>query len=892
MVQSGTTKRAFLQASAAGAALSMMSNASLGQTLQPAPAVAPTFGPWQLREAGIGDWMTATVPGTVHTDLFANGKIADPFYRTNERDLQWIDKKDWEYRTTLDLDADVLAHDHIELCFDGLDTYAEVYLNDALVLRADNMFRSWTADIKAHALAGQNVLRVILRSAVQEGLRRLDALGYNPPAVVDWSEIGGLGDKHVSMFVRKAGYHFGWDWGPRFVTSGIWRPVHLRVWNGARIADLSIVQDRLTPNEARLTAVFEIVADAAGPAVIELQCPNDPGVRARADIMLQLGVNTANLKFKISKPKLWWTNGLGEAFLYSFVGRLAAARANDRREVRIGLRTLKIVQRPDPDGTSFNIELNGVPVFMKGANYIPNDSFLPRVTKAVYQRVVQSAVDTNMNMLRVWGGGIYENDVFYDLCDEHGILIWQDFMFACVMYPGDAAFLENVRQEAIENVRRLRNHPCVALWVGNNEIDTAWQNDVPDGGWKWKEQYTPAQRDEMWASYQAIFHQILPQVVAKHDPQRFYWPSSPLASWDGTTVRHANLATKQQSGDIHSWGVWWANRPFSSYRNWIGRFMSEYGFQSFPEFRTVQAYTLPGDYDILSAVMRAHQRSSIGNGTIKTYMERDYKVPADFRQFLYVGQVLQAEGVKVAMEAHRARMPFCMGSLFWQINDCWPVASWSSIDYYGRWKALQYYARKSFAPLLVTSWVADDLVKIAVVNDRLKPSPAVLTLRLMDFSGNVLKTVKRRLRLRANTSEVVFAEKAAKILAGASQPSVFLRATLSIDKGIAAEDRLYFCPVKDLALPLAAPTVQVRDLGGEFAIGLSSPVLVKNLYLSIDGVDGFFSDNYFDLLPNKTEVVHFKPFGSASATTIRKNLEMMHMGKIVAAPSATGQQTP
>ena len=299
---------------------------------------------------------------------------------------------------------------------------------------------------------------------------------------------------------------------------------------------------------------------------------------------------------------------------------------------------------------------------MKGANYIPNDSFLPRVTQAVYERVVGSAAGANMNMLRVWGGGIYEDDAFYELCDKNGILIWHDFMFACMMYPGDQAFLDNVRQEIVDNVRRLRNHPCIALWVGNNEIDTAWQNDVPNGGWKWKESYTPAQRDQMWATYQAIFYQILPQVVAQHDPQRFYWPSSPLASWDGhSTVRHADLTTKLQSGDIHSWGVWWAQRPFSSYRAYIGRFMTEYGFQSFPEFKTVQAYTEPGDYDIFSEVMQAHQRSSIGNGTIKTYMERDYIVPKDFRQFLYVGQVLQAEGIKVAMEAHRTACPSAWG---------------------------------------------------------------------------------------------------------------------------------------------------------------------------------------------------------------------------------------
>jgi beta-mannosidase len=629
-----------------------------------------------------------------------------------------------------------------------------------------------------------------------------------------------------------------------------------------------------------MTAVFEIVADVAGPAVIDLQSPSDPSVKANAQVQLAPGTNKAELKFTVAKPKLWWTNGLGESFIYTFTGQLATGRAGDRREVRTGLRSLRIVQQPDVQGTSFFVELNGVPVFMKGANYIPNDNFLPRVTHAVYQRVVRSAVDTHMNMLRVWGGGIYENDEFYDLCDRNGILIWHDFMFACVMYPGDQAFLDNVRQEAVDNVRRLRNHPCIALWVGNNEIDTAWQNDVPDGGWKWKEKYTQAQRDQMWATYQAIFHHMLPEVVAQHDPQRFYWPSSPLAAWDGKTVRHADMTAPQQSGDIHYWGVWWAQKPFSIYRDRIGRFMSEYGFQSFPEFRTIEAFAQPGDYDIFSDVMKAHQRSYIGNGTIKTYMERDYKVPADFRQFLYVGQVLQAEGIKVAMEAHRARKPYCMGSLFWQINDCWPVASWSSIDYYGRWKAQQHFARKSFAQDLVTAWLENDQVKLSVVSDRLQDTPTVVTMRVMDFHGKVLRTIRRPLLLKANSAMEVFAEPVADVLKGAPPHSVLMHTSMASGGKILAEDLLYFTPVKDLMLPEVLLTVKVKDLGGEFAIGLRSNGLVKNLYLSLDAVDGFFSDNYFDLLPHESKVVRFKPATSISAKAVETGLKTMHMAQV------------
>ncbi|HUO03013.1 MAG TPA: hypothetical protein VMU31_09555, partial [Rhizomicrobium sp.] len=519
------TKRGFL---AAGTALGLIPDIALAEA-KPAPLAREVSGPWQFREAGLGEWLAATVPGTVHTDLLANGKIPDPFYRTNERDLQWIDKKDWEYRTTLTLDAAALAHTHLELCFDGLDTCADVFLNDMPVLTADNMFRRWTADIKPHARTGANALRVLFHSPVKEGLKRLRAAGYPLPAVDDWSEIGGLGDTKISMMLRKAAYHYGWDWGPRFVTSGIWRKVSLRAWSGARIADLTIVQNKVTAAKADLTARFEIVADQAGPAVIALTSPTDPAVGARANIQLKPGLNIGETHVSIAKPKLWWSNGLGEPHLYEFTGRLATANAGDHAHVTAGLRTIRLAQKPDADGASFNVELNGVPVFMKGANYIPNDNFLPRVTPAIYERRVRSAADTHMNMLRVWGGGIYEDDVFYDLCDRHGILVWQEFAFACLMYPGDPEFLDNVRAEAVDNIRRLRNHACIALWVGNNEIDTAWQNDVPDGGWGWKQEYNQAQRDQLWATYKTIFYHILPDAAAANDPSRFYWPSSPLA---------------------------------------------------------------------------------------------------------------------------------------------------------------------------------------------------------------------------------------------------------------------------------------------------------------------------------------------------------------------------
>ena len=821
-------------------------------------------------------WRKATVPGTAQTDLMTLKKLPDPYLADNEGKVQWVGLSDWQYRTEVTVSTETLARDHVEMVFEGLDTFAEVRVNGTVILNSDNMFRTWRVDVKSLLKPGVNVVQVDLKSPLKKMKPLVADMPYVMPGAYDslWGDEP-LG-RNSSTYVRKAGYQYGWDWGPRFVTSGIWRPITLRAWSGVRISDLQVVQDGLTKDQAALTIMFEIIADKAGPAVIDLSSETDRAIRARQAVTLVKGVNSVALKVTVNKPRLWWTNGLGKAHLYSLTGRVVTASATDSRTVTTGLRTVKIVQTPDADGRSFYVELNGVPVFMKGANYIPNDSFLPRVTHEVYDRVVKSAVDTHMNMLRVWGGGTYEEDYFYDLCDRNGILVWQDFMFACSMYPGDAAFLENVRMEAIDNVRRLRNHPSIALWVGNNEMDSAWQNDVPEGGWGWKQKYSEVQRNEMWKAYQAIFLDILPKVVAAHDSQRFYWPSSPQAAWDSSgDIRHADLSQVKQSGDIHYWDVWWGQKPFAEYRTHIGRFMSEYGFQSFPEFKTVQTYTKPEDYDIFSEVMAAHQRSSIGNGTIKNYMQRDYTVPADFQQFLYVGQVLQAEGIKVAMEAHRSRMPYCMGSLFWQINDCWPVASWSSIDYFGRWKAQQYFAVKAFDTVLVSPVLEGGKVTITAVSDHLKDKAVTLEVKTMDFTGRGGHVQTVPFTLKANRSEVVFTSDVATLLNGLKPENALLYVRIMEAESLLSDNILYFKPVKDLSLPKPAMDIRVKPLDGAVAVSLTSPVLVKNLCLGFDGHEGVFSDNFFDLLPGQTRVITFTPRGPAP--TASADLTLRHM---------------
>ncbi len=627
---------------------------------------------WEFRQVGNDNWMSATVPGCVHTDLMENEVIEDPFYRLNEHDVQWVDKEDWEYSTSFSVDEQLLNKETIQIIFEGLDTHADVYLNDNQILTANNMFRVWEVDCKDFLKAGDNNLRIYFHSPIKIGLEKYNNLDYTiPVSDNDLSQIGGVGDKKVSVHLRKAGYHFGWDWGPRLVTSGIWKPVYIKAYDAGTITDLFVRQADLNDDRAAMEAKFEIESLVEGQGNVEINV--DEKKVTTEKVSLAKGKNEISVPFEITNPERWWPNGLGEPHLYSVTGNLIIDnKLVSENKTTIGLRTIEIIQEKDTAGSSFYFNVNGHPVFMKGANYIPQDVFLNRVSPDNYEHIIHSAVNANMNMLRVWGGGIYEKDIFYKLCDENGILVWQDFMFACAMFPGDEAFLENVRQEAIDNVKRLRNHPSIALWCGNNECLSAWYL------WGWKEREEKQQgkeiADRIWQSYVDIFHKTLPEVVEEYDNDRMYWASSPSAGM--------GEPENWVDGDVHYWGVWWGKEPFKNYRTQIPRFMSEYGFQSFPELSTVNKYATKADWDIFSEVMKSHQRSSIGNGTIKTYMDRNYREPKDFPMFLYVGQLLQAEGTRVAMEGHRKNMPYCMGSLYWQTNDCWPVASWSTIDYY------------------------------------------------------------------------------------------------------------------------------------------------------------------------------------------------------------------
>jgi beta-mannosidase len=810
---------------------------------------------WKFKDADDHNWLPAQVPGCVHMDLLRNGIIPNPFEGTNEKQLQWIDRKNWEYISTFDASEQLLAHTHLNVVFEGLDTYAEVYLNDNHLLSAANMFRTWEVDVKPFLRAEENELRIVFRSPIDEGLKKLDAHGYGLPASNDDSETGGLGDKKLSIFSRKAPYHYGWDWGPRFVTSGICKAVYIQGWSGFRVTDLFIRQDDVTADTAAVTAVMEIQSEISGAADVVLRTE---GLHWTQALQLIQGTQTVELAVEIANPELWWSRGLGEPKIYLFEATVRLAGDENivaQGAVRTGLRSIKLIRTPDDRGSSFYFEVNGVAVFAKGANHIPNDSFIGEVTEERYRHEIASAAQSNFNMLRVWGGGIYEQDVFYDLCDEYGILVWQDFMFACSMYPGDQEFLDNVRGEAEDNVRRLRNHPSIALWCGNNEIDGAWSHYKEDAGWGWKQLYSAEQREKMWADYEAVFHQLLPETITKLAPGVDYWPSSPMQEITRDANQHAT--NHSSHGDIHFWAVWHASEPFENYKLNIGRFMSEYGFQSFPEYKTARTYATDDEMELESDVMLHHQKNKRGNQLIKEYSDRYMKEPKDFVSFLYMSQVLQAEGMKMAIEAHRRNKNYCMGTLYWQMNDCWPVASWSSMDYYGRWKAVQYYAKKSFQDVMLSLDLNEDMVEFHVVSDLVKPIKGMLEWSLYDFQGKVLEKQSHAVEVQANTADQVLRVPVDKLVGQYNPNQIVLVGELIEEGRVLDRKEHYFGYSKTLQLS-AEPAIELTEVEGSSgtAFVVSARSLAKQVWLQAEE-EGIFSDNFFDLVPGIPKTVEF-----------------------------------
>ncbi|MEP0984107.1 hypothetical protein [Ekhidna sp.] len=670
-------------------------------------------GGWTFRQEGTKEWFPAIVPGVVHTDLMANELIPDPWKGTNELDVQWVENESWEYQTTFDLSTDILAKKQHNLVFEGLDTYADVYLNDSLVLEADNMFRTWNVDVGGILKAKRNHLLIRFKSPIEFNKTRVESMGYELPASNENAPI------KVSPYVRKAPYHFGWDWGPRLVTAGIWRSVYLQSWDDAKMVDVQVIQQSLTKERAELQIVLEITSTSNFE--VKLSTMEKDSI-----VSLVEGMNEIEMSIHIDNPKRWWPNGWGEPHLYKIpVTMKKDGIVIDEREERIGLRTVELIQDADSIGKSFYFKVNGEPLFARGANYIPQSHFLPSVRKEDYHTLIGAVKEANMNMLRVWGGGIYENDIFYDLCDKNGILVWQDFMFANTMYPGDESFIRNVESEVVDNVKRLRNHPSIIHWNGNNEIEVAWKN------WGWQSQfgYSKADSSQLWKDYLHLFHEQLPGWLAQLD-DRSYTTTSPLSNWG--TPANFNF------GSMHYWGVWHGEDEFEAYEKNVGRFMSEYGFQSFPKKQTVAHYADSSDWDLNSDVMKHHQKSYVGNGLISEQATKYFGEPKDFNDFLRKSQLTQAKAMKLAIDAHRLKKGHCWGSLFWQLNDCWPGASWSAIDVFGNKKIFYEELKTLFAPVAVIPKVVDNQIQLTIINDTLEEVEGVLQLLLHSEVGETV----------------------------------------------------------------------------------------------------------------------------------------------------------
>jgi beta-mannosidase len=800
---------------------------------------------WQFNQQGKTEWYNATVPGCVHTDLLNNKLIPDPFFGVNEKDLQWIGKTDWDYKTTFTSSEELLKRNNIELVFDGLDTYADVYLNDSLILSADNMFRTWRVPCK-ELLKDNNVLRIHFSNVFKVNLPKWESA----PMKLEAFPNNDQADTMIALYSRKAQFHYGWDWGPRLITCGIWRKAYIEAWDEFKINDVQIIQNNVSKGKADINSFVNITAIKNGRTNIKVLV--DGKEVNQKDVELNTGDNKVKVDFTINNPDLWWTNGQGSHYLYNFKYIVVSGSGlSDAKEYKIGIRSLQVVRQKDSMGVSFYVKLNGVPVFMKGANYIPQDNFQNRVTDERYEYMIKSAADAHMNILRVWGGGIYENNEFYDLCDKYGILVWQEFGFACSMYPADSLFLNSVTHEVIDNVTRLRNHSSIVLYCGNNENEVSWDQ------WGWKSEYTPKQQKQYVSNLHKLFYETIPAALKETDSTRYYHPSSPASG-------HDNVPNKD--GDTHYWGVWHGKEPYEAFNKNISRYVSEYGFQSYPEMSTIKKYALPEDMQLHSEVMLAHQRCmsdsrrdrEYGNRLIQLYMDRQYKQPKDFASYVYVSQVLQAEGVKIAIDAHRRNMPFCMGTMYWQIDDCWPVASWSSIDYYGNWKALHYYAQREYGNFIISPVNEQGNLKYYVVSDSLNNVPAEFSIKSMDFNGKVIYENKFDVSIKSNRSGVYKKIAENDLLKGNDKAEVVVISELKSEGKTLAVNNYFFNDPKDLKLEKTDIKVNAVKTGDGYEISLSSSKFAKDVYLSFDNTAGFFTDNYFDLLPSVEKKIIFQ----------------------------------
>ena len=816
-------------------------------------------GTWQLSAGHRSlESVDMQIPGTVLSGLLAAGKIKDPFYRTNEDATRALFWKDYVFTRTFDVDEELLAQQHIVLVCEGLDTLAEISINGTFLAKTDNMHRTWKFQAKKLLHPGKNEIQIVFRSV----LRFIEDYPYEAHKKINYIPCGSM---KGNQLLRKAHSMFGWDWGPQTIDAGIFRDIYLQGYSHARIEDIRIhqqhaknisVQTSITLSESvpGQKLCVELSEDGADkPLQTKLCKTNADGVAA--------------VDFVIENPKLWWPNDYGDQPLYIVRTTLLDEDGTSLESItrRIGLRTLTISQEKDEWGNEFAFCVNGVKIFTRGGNYIPDDCLYTRITEKKLDYILESCRRAHFNCVRVWGGGYYPSDAFYDLCDEKGLIVWQDLMYACNVYDVTDAFAENCRQETYDNVRRLRHHASLGLWCGNNEIESAWDH------WGDFQKETPYLR----ADYIRLFEEVLPKAVQEADGETFYWHSSPSSGGCFDNPDDANR------GDTHYWDVWHGQKPFTDYRKYFFRFCSEFGFQSFPCAKTVNSFTLEDDRNIFSRVMESHQKNNAANGKMLYYLSENLRYPKDLTHLLYASQVLQGMAIKYGVDHWRRNRGRCMGTLYWQINDDWPAPSWSSIDYFGRWKALHYMAQKFYAPHAVSMTLEDHRCHVYFSNESFETTEYSLTLSIRDLSGNVLETYETK----GNPPAFSAIETAVVDICSweDQKDDVFLEAVIHTKDQKVLKDVETLVPYKYLNLKNPVISTEAEETNDAFILHISSDCFAPFVALDFDDADVIFSDNFFhltdktvqDIIVKKEDILqgHFE-----NAEDFRKRLQILSLG--------------
>ena len=816
-------------------------------------------GTWQLSAGHRSlESVDMQIPGTVLSGLLAAGKIKDPFYRTNEDATRALFWKDYVFTRTFDVDEELLAQQHIVLVCEGLDTLAEISINGTFLAKTDNMHRTWKFQAKKLLHPGKNEIQIVFRSV----LRFIEDYPYEAHKKINYIPCGSM---KGNQLLRKAHSMFGWDWGPQTIDAGIFRDIYLQGYSHARIEDIRIhqqhaknvsVQTSITLSESvpGQKLCVELSEDGADkPLQTKLCKTNADGVAA--------------VDFVIENPKLWWPNDYGDQPLYIVRTTLLDEDGTSLESItrRIGLRTLTISQEKDEWGNEFAFCVNGVKIFTRGGNYIPDDCLYTRITEKKLDYILESCRRAHFNCVRVWGGGYYPSDAFYDLCEEKGLIVWQDLMYACNVYDVTDAFAENCRQETYDNVRRLRHHASLGLWCGNNEIESAWDH------WGDFQKETPYLR----ADYIRLFEEVLPKAVQEADGETFYWHSSPSSGGCFDNPDDANR------GDTHYWDVWHGQKPFTDYRKYFFRFCSEFGFQSFPCAKTVNSFTLEDDRNIFSRVMESHQKNDAANGKMLYYLSENLRYPKDLTHLLYASQVLQGMAIKYGVDHWRRNRGRCMGTLYWQINDDWPAPSWSSIDYFGRWKALHYMAQKFYAPHAVSMTLEDHRCHVYFSNESFETTEYSLTLSIRDLSGNVLETYETK----GNSPAFSAIETAVVDICSweDQKDDVFLEAVIHTKDQKVLKDVETLVPYKYLNLKNPVISTEAEETNDAFILHISSDCFAPFVALDFDDADVIFSDNFFhltdktvqDIIVKKEDILqgHFE-----NAEDFRKRLQILSLG--------------